>query len=66
MKRFHLDIANSTFSYYKENLGKRGMSSGMSNHTLSECPPTALKTKTVTGNNNFTNHVSRIHSLLSY
>jgi len=29
----------------KETLGKRGKSSGMSNHTLSECLPTLLKPK---------------------
>jgi len=45
MNRFHLDIADSTFSYYKENLGKRGKSSGMSNRTLNECSPTPLKPK---------------------
>ena len=45
MNRSHLDIVDSTFSWYKENLGKRGKSSGMSNHTLSECPSTPLKPK---------------------
>jgi len=43
--RLYLDIADSTSSCHEENLWKRGKSSGMSNHTLSECPPTPLKPK---------------------
>ena len=64
--RFHLDIANSTFSCHNENLGKRGKEEWDEQPHTQWVSPDLLKTKTVASNTIFNSHISHIHTLLSY